>query len=136
MFDKINPNILNDTLLFELPTVSKLNQFRQKNFRNRDRVKGGGVTILRQEQYQREREKRSNNETVEHQWIEVSGQKKSLNIVLGNFHQPSSTLQDKIQFLKKFETIFSQVTLPSSLLGTSTSTSLKSFRKLKGTKIF
>jgi len=29
MFDKINPNILNDTLLFELPTVSKLNQFRQ-----------------------------------------------------------------------------------------------------------
>ena len=41
----------------------------------------------------------------------ISGQKKSPNITIGNFYQPSSRLQDKLQFLEKFETILSQVTL-------------------------
>ena len=163
----INTNILNDSIPFELPTVSKLNQYRQhfsiahlntqsitstfaqfeamlnihqfdiitlsetwlkdnanllssveipgynNNFRNRDRVKGGGVGYYVKNNINvKERKDLTNlDETIEHQWIEISGQKKSPNIVVGNFYQPSSKLQDKIQFLEKFETLISQVTL-------------------------
>ena len=84
-----------------------------KNFRNRDRVKGGGVGYyVKSDINVKERKDLTNlDETIEHQWIEISGQKKSPNIIIGNFYQPSSRLQDKLQFLDKFETILSQVTL-------------------------
>jgi len=59
-----------------------------KNFRNRDRVKGGGVGYYVKNNISvKERKELTNlDETVEHQWIEISGQKKSPNIVLGNFY--------------------------------------------------
>ena len=49
--------------------------------------------------------------SIEHQWIQIAGQKKSPNIIIGNFYQPSSKLQDKLVFLEKFETLLAQVTI-------------------------
>ena len=50
-------------------------------------------------------------EKSKQQWIQIAGQKKSSNIIIGNFYQPSSKLQDKLVFLEKFKTLLSQVTL-------------------------
>ena len=84
-----------------------------KNFRNRDRVKGGGVGYyIKTDIKVKERKDLTNlDETIEHQWIQIADQKKSSNIIIGNFYQPSSRLQDKLIFLEKFETLLSQVTV-------------------------
>ena len=51
------------------------------------------------------------DESIEHQWIQIAGQKKSFNIIISNFYQTSSKLQDKLAFLKKFEKLLAQVTI-------------------------
>ena len=78
-----------------------------KSFRNRDRVKGGGVGYyVKTDIKVKERKDLTNlDESIEHQWIQIAGQKKSSNIIIGNFYQPSSKLQDKLAFLEKFETL-------------------------------
>ena len=55
----------------------------------------------------KERKDLTNLETIEHYWIQIDGQKKSPNIVIGKFYQPSR----RLVFLEKFETLLSQVTL-------------------------
>ena len=65
-----------------------------KSFRNRDRVKGGGVGYyVKTDIKVKERKDLTNlDESIEHQWIQIAGQKKSSNIIIGNFYQPSSKL--------------------------------------------
>ena len=84
-----------------------------KGFLNRDRVKGGGVGYyVKTDINVKERKDLTNlDEPVEHQWNQIAGQKKSSNIIIGNFYQPSSKLQDKLVFLEKFETLLAQVTI-------------------------
>ena len=85
-----------------------------KSDRNRDRLKGGGVGYyVKTDIKMKERMKDLMNldESIEHQWIQIAGQKKSFNIIISNFYQTSSKLQDKLAFLKKFEKLLAQVTI-------------------------
>ena len=194
LFDPTNNEDLDDTIPFEPPSVTKLNQYRQhfsvahlntqsisstfvqfeamlnahkfdiitlsetwlkdnvnllnsvgipgynKNFRNRDRVKGGGVGYyVKSDIDVKERKDLTNlDNTIEHQWIEISGQKKSPNTTIGIFYQPNRKVHDKLQFLEKFETILSQVTLlqrgRSLSPETSTSISLVILLRLRDIK--
>ena len=96
------------------PNVNLLNAGYNKSYRNRDRLKGGGVGYyVKTDIKMKERMKDLMNldESIEHQWIQIDGQKKSFNIIISNFYQTSSKLQDKLAFPKKFEKLLAQVTI-------------------------
>ena len=72
---KDNVNLLNAVDIFGY----------NKSFRNRDQVKGGGVGYYFINV--KERKDLTNlDESIEHQWIQIAGQKKSSNIIIGNFY--------------------------------------------------
>ena len=85
----------------------------KKDFRNRDRIKGGGVGYYIKENIKMKDRKDLDrlDSTIEHQWIELTGKNKTTSTLIGILYQPSSKSQDKIQFLEKFETLLSEITI-------------------------
>ena len=85
----------------------------KKDFQNRDEKRGGGVGFYLKSDIKHKVRKdiQALDNTIEHQWIELTGETKLANILIGIIYQPSSKTKEKIEWLDKFETVLSQITL-------------------------
>ena len=85
----------------------------KKDFRNRDEKRGGGVGFYLKSdiKYKRRDDIEALDNSIEHQWIEFTGKVKLSNTLIGIMYQPSSDVQDKIEWIDKFETLLSQIKL-------------------------
>jgi exonuclease III len=83
----------------------------QFGFRNRDRIKGGGVGyyIKTTIKFKERKDISVLDNTIEHQWIEISHRNKNSNILIGTLYQPSSNSNEKTLWLEKFDNLLSQV---------------------------
>jgi len=85
----------------------------EKDFRNRDTKRGGGVGYYIKSDILHKPRKDIEllDTTIEHQWIELTGKNRFSNVLIGMMYQPSSNTREKMDWLIKFETLLSQITL-------------------------
>ena len=85
----------------------------EKDFRNRDAKRGGGVGyyIKSDIPHKSRKDIESFDTTIEHQWIELTGKNRLCNVLIGIVYQPSSKSRDKLDWLVKFESLVSQVAI-------------------------
>ncbi len=85
----------------------------KKDFRNRDLKRGGGVGFYLKSdiKHKTRNDIQSLDNSIEHQWIELTGKTKLSNILIGIVYQPSSVTRERFEWLDKFETLLSQITL-------------------------
>eukprot|EP00111_Clytia_hemisphaerica_P012725 TCONS_00037449-protein len=82
----------------------------EKDFRNRDAKRGGGVGYYIKSNilHKARKDIESFDTTIEHQWIELTGKNRLSNVLIGIVYQPSSKSRDKLDWLVKFESLISQ----------------------------
>ena len=106
---------LSETWLKDNPTLLDYVEIAayKKGFRNRDRVRGGGVGYYIKSNIKAKERKDLDrlDDTIEHKWIEIKGKNKASSVLVGIMYQPSSKPRDKLQWLEKFETLLSQITV-------------------------
>jgi len=83
----------------------------EKDFK-RDIKRGGGVSYnIKSGILHKPQDIESLDTTIEHQWIELTGKNRFSNVLIGIMYQPSSNTREKLDWLIKFETLLSQITL-------------------------
>ena len=101
---KDDPNLVNYVQLsgYEL-------EYNNRNTGQR----GGGVACYIKEglKYKMRQDIINIDKSVEHLWIEVKGSNKNTSYLMGVLYQPSSDNTIKLEWLEKFETILSQITV-------------------------
>ena len=80
-------------------------------FRHRDRIRGGGVGfyIKTSIKFKERQDLNALDDTMEHQWIEVSMKKKQSKMLIGTLYQPSSIPNEKVSWLEKFDSLLSKI---------------------------